>query len=822
MSIRLAQPYFVWLGAGEAEATEYLDQFLMQHPEGSVALIEAREPAVEKLHQNYAQLKNVAVDGVILDIETGISTWYALNLPEFSSLQQPTGLVALFPGIAIQSIERVNTLAIDQYIKGLNLAKDQPNHLYIDIPAQVGSLVRQLLSHQQLHFFSTLYLTSGIESLYEDDEILANVKDFLAGQGYELITTDNTDPDMPLMCFKLNPLWQALCTSQENLKRAKLDHTYLYQQFELVTEQLSRKSIELNEAVELVEKKELQFSEEMLEITSQQTEQEKGVTKLREELDAKAALISEQKTKLDVANKLIAENSSLQAEQTKQIEELTTALESRATQIAEQQSQLVTVNKEIAESKSQQAEQAKHVEELTAALESKSTQIAEQQVTVNKLIAEHSSQQAEQTKQIEELTTALESRATQIAEQQSQLVTVNKQIAESKSQQAEQARHVEELTAALEAKATQIAEQQSQLVTFNNQIAESKSQHAEQAKCVEELTAALEAKSAHINSQRSQLDIYDKQSVADSESIKSLQELLMLNQAQNDKFTSLEEKLNQMMGVQSQQLQQAANALGQHITKSINTGTQQLEAYIGVQRLLELGETPLTYHGWSINPDLALILADKVKNNNYDLIIEFGSGTSTILFAKSVMQHCTKISSPKTQLSIADQKVDDEQMSYFEPENYDLPKRIVSFEQNKQNLQETENSLNQQGLSKAVDLVFSPLVDMTIQGDDYLYYNCKAKLKKLAELYSDRNARILVLIDGPHEQENTLARYPAIPLLHKYLSSHQLDIVLDDYNREGERQVSEDWCNFLEKRKMNFKKSILPCEKGALLISINS
>lgn len=648
MSPTLGKPKFVWLGAGEAVDSQLLDQFLKQYPQGQITLVEARDNVVVKLQQRYADATNYSVNSAVLAMHTGQSNFYTLNLPEFSSLQQPTGLVSLFPGVAVQKIEPVDTLAVDQYVAELNIESEQPNHLYIDIPAQAGNIVRQLIKHEQLHFFCELHISAGLEALYEEDEKQAYIEGLLAEQGYDVVSTDNADPDIPVLSLKLNPLWQKLCAMQLALTKVTKDHTQLSKQFELVSSQLSEKTIEVNKAVALIDDREMQLNQ-----------------------------------------------------QAKQAEELKKQLDAKTAQNTDQHAQLAIVNQQIID---------------------KTTQLAEQK------------------KQTEEFKKQLDDKAAQIANQHAQLEAVNKQAA------------------------------------------------------------------------------------VNAETMKALQQQLVLNQTQNDKLSILEEKFIQMMGAQSQcsqQIQQAANALGQHITKSISTGTQQLEAYMGVQSLLELGEVPLKFHGWSINPDLALILADKIKSNNYDLIIEFGSGSSTLLFAKSIMQYRLD-NTDKARLSIAKRQVDDKLVSYVEPEDYDLPKHVISFEQNKEYFKQTEDSLNQQGLLKAVELVYSPLVNMKDQGDDYLYYNCKTKLKHLARVYENRSARILVLVDGPYDPNNYKARYPALPLLLKYLPAHQLDIVLDDYNREGEQKSAEKWCDLLDTRNIDFKKTILPCEKGALLLSINS
>ena len=64
-------------------------------------------------------------------------------------------------------------------------------------------------------------------------------------------------------------------------------------------------------------------------------------------------------------------------------------------------------------------------------------------------------------------------------------------------------------------------------------------------------------------------------------------------------------------------------------------------------------------------------------------------------------------------------------------------------------------------------------------------------------------------------------REPALAMLLQHLSAHQLDFLLDDYQREGEQQVAEHWQQLCEQRGLAYKQESLNTEKGALWVTIN-
>lgn len=281
------------------------------------------------------------------------------------------------------------------------------------------------------------------------------------------------------------------------------------------------------------------------------------------------------------------------------------------------------------------------------------------------------------------------------------------------------------------------------------------------------------------------------------------------NSVNNDNFKNLEEKLNSL-----------SSNITNHMDKKLHNTSRQLESFMGLQGYLEHGDMPLSYHGWPISPDIALFLIEKIESNNYDLIIEFGSGTSTALFAKTVLNRSLKNSGHSAKNKLLGSQGQQE-LAHTIPSNDDLPKRVVTFEHNKNYHKKTQALLSISNLEQVVELVHAPLVDYNYKGDDYLYYACDATLERISKMFEGREAKILVLVDGPPGGTGPLARFPALPKLLNTLSTHSLHVIMDDTNRQDEKDIVKKWGEILSTRGLSFKQHSYGFEKGAILMEIN-
>jgi hypothetical protein len=260
---------------------------------------------------------------------------------------------------------------------------------------------------------------------------------------------------------------------------------------------------------------------------------------------------------------------------------------------------------------------------------------------------------------------------------------------------------------------------------------------------------------------------------------------------------------NASLAVTAKTQQSELVALRKHLEstlkKELLNATKQLEAYASLQAYFG-GEFRLpAMHGWPISPDFAMLLLELVERNDYDLIIEFGSGTSTVLLAKAVEKLSPRRSGR-------------------------LRVRHVAFEHSSEYYSKTLESLRQARLEGSVQLELSPLVPYAApHGVTYAYYDCQTALATATHHIQSESARVLVVVDGPPGATNRHARYPALPVVLDQCPGGQIDFLLDDFAREDEKAIAELWLIDLAARgARNPQLQEFGLEKGACLLTFGA
>lgn len=236
--------------------------------------------------------------------------------------------------------------------------------------------------------------------------------------------------------------------------------------------------------------------------------------------------------------------------------------------------------------------------------------------------------------------------------------------------------------------------------------------------------------------------------------------------------------------------------------KEVANIARQIEATIGLQSYFATGELPnvnAERHSWPISPDFAIYLIELIELNDYDFIIEFGSGISTVIIAKALVKQVERRVGRN-------------------------PVEFISFDHLDKYYQRTRDQLRHAGLIDSVDVRLSPLQDW--QGHDAVvqpYYGCEPILEALAKQKRITELKILVVVDGPPAATGKHARYPAGPILLKYFGkAAQLDILLDDYIRDEEKEIAKRWQTEIEAADLTFETEIRSLEKDACLIRITN
>lgn len=262
-----------------------------------------------------------------------------------------------------------------------------------------------------------------------------------------------------------------------------------------------------------------------------------------------------------------------------------------------------------------------------------------------------------------------------------------------------------------------------------------------------------------------------------------------LSELKSDFESTNKELQQQLTGARGEEYSQIISKIKDHINKSSSNVIKQIESFVELQQYVP---SSLNFHGWPISPDIALFMAQKIEENDYDLIVEFGSGTSTMLFA-SMAKNIKKKNGKKI--------------------------KVVTFEHNEKYYIQTKQQLKQQALHKFASVKYAPLTKYTYQDMEFMYYDCENELQKLKN--KNRYQKILVLVDGPPGATGPLARFPALPHLLDYLTPQNMDLILDDSHRTEEKAVIDKWEKLLEERNITFKSESIPSEKGLYFSQIN-
>lgn len=249
---------------------------------------------------------------------------------------------------------------------------------------------------------------------------------------------------------------------------------------------------------------------------------------------------------------------------------------------------------------------------------------------------------------------------------------------------------------------------------------------------------------------------------------------------------------------QSDDLVRTRRHLETAIKNNSANAVRQLQSFVGMQEYFATGVLPAfnsEAHSWPISADFALCLVQQLVLKPYDLVIEFGSGMSTVLVAKTLASMAERNGTRQTQ--------------------------FVSFDHLDSYYQQTLAYVQQAGLEKAVQLLLTPIEDwQAADGQVYPYYSCQSTLAKLAKQRQAIRKRILVIVDGPPAATGPQARYPAGPLLMEHFPNVHIDFLMDDYIREDEKQVVQHWLADMEALGRAGTSTEYKLEKDACLLTV--
>jgi len=169
------------------------------------------------------------------------------------------------------------------------------------------------------------------------------------------------------------------------------------------------------------------------------------------------------------------------------------------------------------------------------------------------------------------------------------------------------------------------------------------------------------------------------------------------------------------------------------------------------------------------SPDFLCLMAREIFRLQPELIVEAGSGTSTLVAA-----YCLK------KLGRG---------------------KIVSLDHIDKYVGISRQTIKSHGLDDFAEVLYAPIKDYEIDGKKYPWYD-DARLQAIDQID-------LMIVDGPPRNVAADARYPAVPLLLNKLHENSV-VLVDDGARPGEKEIVSQW-----KQKYGLLYSAEPLEKGA-------
>ncbi|WP_084646235.1 O-methyltransferase [Marinimicrobium agarilyticum] len=200
----------------------------------------------------------------------------------------------------------------------------------------------------------------------------------------------------------------------------------------------------------------------------------------------------------------------------------------------------------------------------------------------------------------------------------------------------------------------------------------------------------------------------------------------------------------------------------------------QIEALTWLSRALTLSGSLPPLRGWAASPDVLLRLHEHIRFQKPKVVVECGSGSSTLVIADALRQNGEGV--------------------------------LVSLEHSTEFGGKTRSLLEREGLSQWVDLRIGELEDWD---GPHLNDGKEETIKwySSASLTGIQNIDLL-FVDGPPGATCKYARYPALPALVDRLAP-RAQVWMDDTVRQEEVDISKDWA-----KRYGYSVEFFSLEKG--------
>lgn len=199
----------------------------------------------------------------------------------------------------------------------------------------------------------------------------------------------------------------------------------------------------------------------------------------------------------------------------------------------------------------------------------------------------------------------------------------------------------------------------------------------------------------------------------------------------------------------------------------------QVQALLKLDRQLGIVDQLPPLRGWAASPDFLSIVADHILQTRPDVIVECGSGASTIVLAK-----CVALNGKG---------------------------HIYSLDHEAEFADKTSALLQRSGLEDYAEVITAPISQLKNGNEVWPWYT----LTKFPDLEID-----VLIVDGPPMPLGKMVRYPAGPKLIPNLRPGG-SVILDDAARSDEQEIITRWMEEFGP----FERTDFSAEKGCVILT---
>lgn len=231
--------------------------------------------------------------------------------------------------------------------------------------------------------------------------------------------------------------------------------------------------------------------------------------------------------------------------------------------------------------------------------------------------------------------------------------------------------------------------------------------------------------------------------------------------------------------------------------KGLGNAVRQIESFARLQQYMGTDFLMPDMHNWPISPDFGVLLIQFIEENRYDAVIEFGSGTSTLLMAQALQKVANRYGTP------------------VQP--------LLSFDHLPLYRDRTHQLLTQAHLAgDNTRVALAELAEWhSDKGDVYNYYDCAAFIQKLHQSLGIPAPKVLVVVDGPPANTCHHARFPALAhVMQAFGPKATYHFIMDDYIRSDEQEIVAIWQTNLKAQGFDCSTTVFDkLEKKACLLA---